>query len=363
MIKVYYFYYNKNKYYSSTPIVNNFKILFRNVDIFLENNIEVTPFINYVPQLDKNTMMTDDPKSSLDAHFETAMNEILLELPEVTEKFEKVIFLGFHPKPFTPIHRHYKKIKKYNNVYTILWQDDLQAYFQPENRVKKFDLCDLIITPSPIYFKNVAPQLLDKTQFFFYSMDFNFIKSCQNKFSRRKNKIILSGCINSNYRIRSEINQEILHNNKFAEIADVLYKPRMKEYNYKNRILPYGLNYYKILGAYKGAFFGYYDHPMNFNLAKIIEILSVGCIGFFEESPLLKEELGLLPYVHYVPCTSNGEFIKKIKYYKYFLDNEDNVGFTIAQNGRKHIEENFSNKNGIDNYIKIFNDIGKIPKK
>ena len=364
MIKVFYFYYNKNKYYSSTPIVNNFKMLFENKNFFLENNIEVTPFIDFVEKFDKNKLLTDDPKTSLDPNFESAMLEILSHLPELSQKYEKIIFLGFHPKPFTPIHRHYKTLKKYPNIYTALWQDDLQAYFHPENRIKKFDLVDRIITPSPIYFKNVAPHLLDKTSFFFYSIDFKYIKGCAQKFSRRKKKILLSGCINPNYRIRSEINQEILTNSKFAKIADVLHKPKMKEYNYANKkILPYGINYYKILGSYFGAFFAYYDAPMNFNLAKIIEILSVGCIGFFEESPLLQEELGLIPYVHYVPCTQNGELIIKTKFYKYFLNNVDGVGQKIAAQGKKYIEDNFSNKNELKNYIKIFNDIGKNEKK
>ena len=360
MIKVFFFYYNKNKYYSSTPIVNNFKILFYNRDKFLEHNIEVIPFIDYVPELDKTKMLTDEPKSNLDMYFENAMKSILIELPNYANNYEKIIFLGFHPKPFTPMQRHFKELKKYNNIYTILWQDDLQAYFTPEPKLKRFDFIDRIITPSPVYLKQIAPQLLDKTSFFFYSVDFAFIKGCSQKFSRRENKIILSGCINKNYRIRHEIANEINTNKNFAEIAEVLHKPRMKEYNYKNKsLLPYGLNYYKILGNYRGAFFGYYDAPMNFNLAKIIEILSCGCIGFFEESPLLKDELGLIPLVHYVPCTNDGELITKVKYYKYFLDNEDNVGLTIANNGRKYVEDNFSNTNGINNYIKIFNDIGK----
>lgn len=360
MIKVFFFYFNKNKYYSSTPIINNFKILFNNKKLFLENNIEITPFIDYVPELNKDEIFTNEDKKILDSYFENAMKSILIQLPNIHQNYQKIIFLGFHPKPFTPIQVHFKEIKKYPNTFTILWQDDIQAYFNPEPKLRRFDFIDKIITPSPIYLKQVAPQLLDKTTFFFYSIDFHYIKGCSQKFSKRKNKILLSGCVNQQYRIRHEIAEQIKKNNKFNQIADQLNKPRMKEYNYENENnLPYGINYYKILGSYKGAFFGYYNAPMNFNLAKIIEILSVGCIGFFEESPLLKEELGLIPYTHYVPCTKDGQLITKTKYYKYFLNNEDNMGMTIAENGRKYVEENFSNKNGINNYIKIFNDIGK----
>jgi len=359
MIKVFYFYFNKNQYYSSTPIVNNFKILFQNKPIFTQNNIDISPFIDFIPELDKNKMLIDTPKNEINNLFEIAMKNILIELPDILNNFSKIIFLGFHPNPFNIIQKYYNEIKKYN-CFTILWQDDLHAYFNAESRTKKLNFADLIITPSPIYLKNINSPIYDKSAFFFYSVDFKFIKGCSQKFSKRKHKIILSGCVNPQYRIRNDIYNEMIANKKFSNITDFLKKPKLKEYNYKNKnILPYGINYYKILGNYKGAFFGYYEQPLNFNLAKIIEILSVGCIGFFEESPLLKDELGLLPYVHYVPCTQNGELITKIKYYEYFLSNEDGTGMKIAEQGRKYVEENFSNNNGINNYIKIFNDIGK----
>jgi len=361
MIKVFYFFCNIDKYYSNTSIVNLFKILFHNQKIFHSNNINLTPFIQLIPQLNQKQLLTNLSKEEMDSYLDLAMLTILNDLPSLSQQYEKIIFLGFHPKPFQPMMTHYQELKKYPNVYTILWQDDLQAYFKDEKRTLKLNYADQIITPSPVYFENVAPQYLEKTKFFFYVMDFRFIKGLSQKFSRRKNKIILSGCVNPQYRIRQEISQEINNSPEFAEIADYLHKPKMKEYNYKDGTeLPYGKNYYKILGSYKGAFFGYYDKPMNFNLAKIIEILSLGCIGFFEESPLLEKELNLKPLVHYVPCTKNGKLITKIKYYEYFLNNIDNIGQKIAENGRKFCEENFSNKNAINNYINIFNNIGKI---
>lgn len=357
MIKVFYFYFNKNKYYSSTPIINNFKILFNHKNIFLKNNIELIPFIEFIPQLDKNIMLIDENIPKLDEYFEIAMVNILSTLPSL--KYQKIIFLGFHPKPFNIIQKYYNDIKKYANTYTILWQDDLHAYFEPPERIKKLDYADLIITPSPIYFFNQAKELLRKTSFFFYSIDTDFIKDCDVEFSERQNKILLSGCVNKNYRIRSEVHKQIA-NKHFEKIADYLEKPKNKEYNYENgEELPYGINYYKILGKYKGAFFGYYDFPKNFNLAKIIEILAVGCIGFFEESPLLESELGLIPYKHYIPCTKDGKLITKIKYYEYFFSE---IGEKIAKNGKKYVWENFSNNNGIQNYINIFNNISKIHK-
>jgi len=354
MIKVFYFYCNINKYYSSTPIINNIKTLFNNKNSFLDSKIEVTPFIKYIP--DMKSMLININKPEMTNYLETAMKNILEELPTIYKKYEKIIFLGFHPIPFQPMQTHYDELKKYPNVFTILWQDDLQAYFKTEHRRNKLTYADHIITPSPIYFKNIAPEYLDKSSFFFYNVDFRFIKGYSQKFSRRINKIILTGCVNPQYIIRQKIYDEMQTNDKFEKITAFLKKPKRKEYNYHEESdqLPFGKNYYKILGSYKGAFFAYYEYPMNFNLAKIIEILSLGCIGFFEESPLLKEELGLEPFVHYVPCTKDGKLITKTKYYKYFLNNEDNLGRKIAEQGRKYIEDNFSTKNGIANYKKLF---------
>jgi len=354
MIKVFYFYCNINKYYSSTPIINNIKTLFNNKNSFLDSKIEVTPFIKYIP--DMKSMLININKPEMTNYLETAMKNILEELPTIYKKYEKIIFLGFHPIPFQPMQTHYDELKKYPNVFTILWQDDLQAYFKTEHRRNKLSYADHIITPSPIYFKNIAQEYLDKSSFFFYNVDFRFIKGYSQKFSRRINKIILTGCVNPQYIIRQKIYDEMQTNDKFEKITAFLKKPKRKEYNYHEESdqLPFGKNYYKILGSYKGAFFAYYEYPMNFNLAKIIEILSLGCIGFFEESPLLKEELGLEPFVHYVPCTKDGKLITKTKYYKYFLNNEDNLGRKIAEQGRKYIEDNFSTKNGIANYKKLF---------
>lgn len=357
MIKVFYFYFHKEKYYSSSPIVNNFKILFENALEFKKNNIELTPFLHYLDQFNNEKMLYDIPKNEMANHLFSAMDKIIEILPEISKKYDKIIFLAFHPTPFQPFIRNIKQLRKYSNVKTILWQDDLQAYFENENYTKKLDFADNIITPSPIYFQNVAPKYLEKSTFFFYSCDKENEQFCQ-PWNKRINKIILTGCVNGSYKIRHDIAVERTKNPKFEQITDFVKKPRHKEYNYKNRKdLPYGKNYYKLLGQYKGAFFAYYEYPKNFNLAKIIEILSMGCIGFFEFSPLLEKELGLIAYKHYIPCTKNGKLITKCKYYKYFLDDIDGKSIEIAQNGQKYVKENFSDLNAIDNYTNIFNKI------
>jgi len=90
----------------------------------------------------------------------------------------------------------------------------------------------------------------------------------------------------------------------------------------------------------------------------------MGCIGFFEYSPLLEKELGLIPMIHYVPCTElseqlnkNNKLITDVNYYNYYLNNIDGKGLEIAENGKEHIRKYFSNNNGINNYLKIFKNI------
>lgn len=362
MRKVFFFYFHKDKYYSSSPIVNNFKILQQWQGKFLEFGIEISSMLEFLPEYKdlSKELLYPISKEKVGDELMKAMENIVAILPEISGKYEKIIFLGFHPSPFQPFIRYNKELKKYNNIQTILWQDDLHAYFEPEERKVKLDYADHIITPSRVYFENMYPEYLAKTSFFFYSVDFAENEQFSVKWEKRFDKIILSGCVNKGYIIRANIANEMVKNKKFGEICDFVKKPKMKEYNYKDDVvLPYGKNYYKILGKFKGAFFGYYEYPKNFNLAKIIEILSMGCIGFLEYSPLLEKELGLIAMEHYVPCTKkeNGKLITDVEYYKYYLENRDGKGKMIAENGREHIRKNFSNQKGFENYVRILNNI------
>ena len=359
MRKVFFFYYHKDKYYSSSPIINNFKILHQWREKFFEFGIEMTSMLEFLPYSNKE-LLHNISKEQVSEELMKAMENIVAILPEISGKYEKILFLGFHPTPFQPFIRYNKELKKYSNVKIILWQDDLHAYFEAEDKKKKLDYADVIMTPSPVYFENLFPEYLAKTSFFFYSANFEENEQFSVKWEKRFDKIILSGCVNKSYRIRANIANEMVKNKKFGEICDFVKKPKMKEYNYKDGIiLPYGINYYKILGKFKGAFFGYYEYPKNFNLAKIIEILSMGCIGFLEYSPLLEKELGLIEMEHYVPCTNkeNGKLITDIEYYMYYLENRDGKGKIIAENGREHIRKNFSNQKGFENYVRILNNI------
>jgi hypothetical protein len=380
MIKVFYFYFYKDKYYYSSPIINNFKILQKMKKQFLEKNIEITSILDFLPQYNNlnDVLLHNISIEQIKNELVEAMGNIIAILPNISDKYKKVIFLAFHPVPFQLFIKFNKDLKKYANVQTILWQDDLHAYFKTEETIKKLNYADHIITPSPIYFQNIYPEYLSKTSFFFYSADFAENEKFCIDWEKRIDKIILSGCVNKGYPIRADISNELVKNKKFGQICEFLKKPIMKEFECNsNIVLPYGINYYKKLGQFRGAFFGYYEYPKNFNLAKIIEILSMGCIGFFEYSPLLEKELGLIAMKHYIPCTygehmnliynehksfinikkDDGKLITNIEYYKYYLENRDGKGKMIAENGKEHIRKHFSNQNGFENYVRILNNI------
>jgi hypothetical protein len=268
MYKVFFFYCYKDKYYYSTPIINNFKILHQMKKQFLEKNIEMTSLLEFLPQYKADNFLYDISVEQLHEELLKAMENIIPILPDISSKYEKIIFLGFHPVSLAPFIKYYMELKKYENIKIILWQDDLHAFFKTLESQKKLDYIDHIITPSPIYFKNTAAEYLSKTSFFFYSIDFSINDQYYIKWEDRLNKIILSGCVSKGYPIRAIIRNEIEKNKKFREISYFLEKPRVKEYEYKgDKVLPYGDNYYKELGKYRGAFFAYYLYPKNFNIS------------------------------------------------------------------------------------------------
>jgi hypothetical protein len=215
MRKVFYFYFHKDKYYSSSPIVNNLKILYQSKEKFLEKEIEMTSMLDFLPYSNKE-LLHPISKEKVVEELMKAMENIVAILPDISGKYEKIIFLGFHPSPFQPFIRFNKELKKYNNIQTILWQDDLHAYFEPQDRKVKLDYADHIITPSPVYFENMYPEYLAKTSFFFYSADFEENEQFSMKWEKRFDKIILSGCVNKGYRIRANIANEIVKNKKFG---------------------------------------------------------------------------------------------------------------------------------------------------
>jgi len=372
MRRIIYFYLCKSRYYSSFPIINNIRILFNNYERFKTYKIEPVPFTKYVKSINYSDFLVNDVNIQLEkernnhnfpvqwelgydkamALLDEGVIELRKHMEEHKNEYKKAIILMFHPVAYISIYKERKNLedlKKELGIKYVLWQDDLHAYFKEGKRGEILEGLNCIISPSPIFFKNIKSKLEEKTKFFFYSMDFSLLKDV--KWENRERKILLSGACNKGYPLRYKLS--LLINKEFSKIGEHLRRPRQKEYNKPlGTYVPVGLNYYDILVKYKGAFFGYYEYPKNFNLAKIIEICACGCLGFFERSPLLEEEMGMKAFEHYIPITDeNGKLIEDVSYYESWLDG--NRGRAIAEHGRNHIYNNFSNENGFINYVKI----------
>ena len=254
-------------------------------------------------------------------------------------------------------------INKKNN-YLVGWTNDPHSfahYIKDENNEqvcvqtysKKYksehlNKLDLLITPSPIYFKNLDITEYDhKIKFLFYILNPDFYNKLDyNNYSNRKNQIILSGTVNEGYRSRLYFNNLKTKSDTFNNLIYYQISP-----GNENNAHMTEMNYYNKLCEFKGAFVGHYNFPINFCLAKHIEILMCGCVGFFEKNLLLEKELGLIEFVHYIPCSDEkGNLIEDEKFYEEWLEK----GNEIAVNGAKYVRERFG-ENYIDEYINIIN--------
>lgn len=273
-------------------------------------------------------------------------------LTEVKEKENYLIF-AIHPYGWETAIKSGCGIKK------IMWQDDLHyfAHFvEREGEIvqrfsKKYEPVyikevDYLITPSSIYFKNLKiEEFNDKIiEFFYFLNEKNYEYIDESNFENRINGVVLSGDIVKGYDSRVEfdnLRQNILFN-------DLIYK--IEHPGYENNKHMTELNYYKELSKYKSAFVGHYVYPINFLLAKHIEVLMCGCIGFFEPNSLLKEQLGLIEYVHYIPCFDENGLIKDDSFYRKWIESDE--GQIIAKQGKEYVRKKFGNE-----YIKEFADL------
>jgi hypothetical protein len=264
------------------------------------------------------------------------------------------ILFGIHPFGLHTIYDYNVNV----NIKRIVWQDDLHyfAHFLKDvkenklsilNYTQKYvpllisdDKINKIITPSSIYFKNLNIINCDhKIVNLFYSLDPNHYNNIKiNNYDDRKNQIILSGVVGGGYHSRINFLKLKKISKQFDELIFHQQTP-----GYTNNAHMTEMNYYNKLAEYKGAFVGHHTFPLNFLLAKHIEILMCGCLGFYEMNPLLLSELGLIEFEHYIPCTdSNGNLIMDHNFYTNWLNSDK--GREIALNGAKYVREQFGEK-------------------
>lgn len=197
---------------------------------------------------------------------------------------------------------------------------------------------DYMITPSKIYFKNLNITEYDhKLVDFFYLLNPAYFKNfLGKKYADRKSEVILSGAIGG-YTSRVLFNKLRLKSPRFKKLIYKLNHPGRKNNAHMTE-----LNYYLKLSEYKGAFVGHHDFPINYLLAKHIEVLMCGCLAFFEPNPLLESQLGLKENVHYISCFKNGNLIENYNFYKNWMDGA--AGEAVAKSGQEYVMNNFGEK-------------------
>ena len=377
MKKIIISHYFKDNYTVSYSVLLNFKLFYIMEDYFYLNNYEILSLKDFIVNKedkelinnkDKNYELDDEvfEKLSIDAQ------KNLINIIKDDDTYQNAYIIGFHPKGYMWFFRSYAyEYLKKRNIKIIIWQDDLHCY--PKTRKLDYNeivldnslnKMDLLLTPSVHYWKNINHPLLTKTKYYFYCFNENFYNELPiNNYNERKTKILLSGANYQGYPIRQALlryynknkdnNQE---EDNLAKYIDFYPHPTYDRHKNKGKT---GLDYYKEISTYKAAFFGFYNYPLNYPLAKIIEILACGTLGFLEDSPVIQEYLGLEKFKHYVPILLNekNEPILDASYYLSFLTTP--VGKKIAEDGCKYVRNKFTMKNKCDELIKILNNIEK----
>jgi len=283
-------------------------------------------------------------------YIKEVLNKTEIEFLEKIENKKDYLILGIHPYGWTTAIKNGTGIKK------VMWQDDLHYFAHFIERdgeiVQRFSKkyepiyikdVDYVITPSSIYFRNLGINDCDEKiiDFFYFLNEKNYEYIDELKFEQRINGVVLSGDVVKGYDSRVEFDNL----RKNILFKDLIYK--IDHPGYKNNEHMTELNYYKELSKYKAAFVGHYVYPINFLLAKHIEVLMCGCIGFFEPNPLLKDQLGLIEYVHYIPCFDENGLIKDDSFYRKWIESDE--GYMIANNGKEYVRKKFGRE-----YIREF---------
>jgi hypothetical protein len=280
-------------------------------------------------------------------HIKEVLNKTEVEYLKEINSNEGCLIFGIHPYGWEMAIEYCPNVKK------IIWQDDLHYFANFTDRKgesvqeysEKFDIkciddINFLVTPSSIYFKNLGIETDKLIDFFYFLDDKNFI---ENKFTDRKDGIVLSGVVFKGYNSRLEFDK-LRNEESFKNLICKIEHPGYEKNKHMTEF-----NYYSELTKYKAAFVGHHCFPLNFLLAKHIEVLMCGCLGFFEPNPLLKDQLGLIEYVHYIPCFDENGLIKDANFYLNWINSDE--GHKISIRGKEYVRSKFGKE-----YVKKFID-------
>jgi hypothetical protein len=246
---------------------------------------------------------------------------------------------------------------------------DAQYHIFKDERV---DNADIILTSSAKYFFNINSIYKNKCYSIPFSYNENykllFTVQCFDKYMNRHRKILLSGSIGS-YKYRKILyytrcdheyvkNDIVIKNNlkSFKNLIEYMPYEKYDRYNTKYDELR-GMRYINKLSKYMAAFICFGYHPIDFPLAKILEIFLSGALAIIEPKDFLLNEYGLVAFEHYIPLLldNKNKLVIDYEYYNKYLGTEE--GLRIAINGYEHIKNNFTDSKIALKYIDIIKNI------
>jgi hypothetical protein len=234
--------------------------------------------------------------------------------------------------------KHRQRMKDLDIQIIISW-DDIHWWTDDalKCRLSMFEYADKILLPYYKHFleKPEYDNYFDKGIYFpWFAPVSCFNSKC--KWKARSNKILMSGRCSPQYTFRNQLKKHCLENSKeFEFLKHPSY--RTLQHEFVNQ------EYHKYLSTFQSAIATTADKPLDYLVLKNFEILACGCVGFLESHPNL-DDLGFIPYEHYIPIDSTN-------YCEQLSASWDCR--KIAKAGRKFVRDNHTSMNRAKEFFEI----------
>jgi len=343
-----------NIYYKDVIYVRN---------LILESKFYENSILHIFEIISSWSLRPDNGLENMDIELYNKYNKM-----NIRQIFSCYDFHAFYINYYKQKHNLYnEKIEKITNHKLLKLPIEIQA--KNINNMW-FDYNILLISPTVKYIENIKSKYAEKTEFIPFSYNTNNkkifeLQDFDNYFSRER-KILMSGSC-SVYKHRKLITFIKQNKEQVYLQANVINLNQREEFSNIIEIMPYeiynrtntkyneerGIRYLRTLSKYMGAFMCFGDFPLDFHLCKLWEMMLSGCLAFIEPKDMLQIDLGLIPYIHYVPMLidENNKLIIDMKHYNKYLGTEE--GLKIAKQGFEYIRDNFTDEKVAEKYIKI----------